>query len=185
METIRSFVSIAIPETPQVRDALVKLRGIQGVGVSKEVHLTLRFLGDVETKKIKELSAKMKALEEYRSFSVDVKGMGAFPNIREPRVVWIGADLGSPFSEILSSLDKMLDDASIDYDRKPFKAHVTLGRVKSPSAKLTSILTEYRDLDAGSFQCDRISLMSSQLTPGGAKHSSIASFKLADDQPRT
>jgi 2'-5' RNA ligase len=181
METIRSFVSIGIPETPQIKDALGKLRDIRGIGVSKEVHLTLRFLGDVETKKLKELSTKMKALEEFHSFSISMKGMGAFPNIKEPRVVWIGADMGSLFPEILSKLDKILDSSSIDYDKKQFKAHITLGRVRDPSTKLTTLLTENRNLEAGSFDCRQICLMSSQLTPNGAKHSVIASYKLAED----
>jgi 2'-5' RNA ligase len=181
METLRTFISIAIPVSPQIKDALGKLREIQGISVSKEIHLTLRFLGDVETKKIKELTAKMKTLEQYHSFSVSVKGMGAFPNNKEPRVVWIGADLGSPFNEILSTIEKMLDSSSIDFDTKPFKAHVTLGRVRDPSQKLTDLLTEYRNIDAGSFVCNEIFLMSSQLTPGGAKHSIVASYKLAED----
>jgi len=182
METIRSFVSIGIPEMPAVRDAQEKLRGIPGVSVPKEAHLTLRFLGDVEKKKIAELSERMRPLEAYGPFGVSVKGLGAFPNNRDPRVVWIGAELGEPFPGILSDLDKMLDSLSIRYDKKPFKAHVTVGRVRTPSRPLTEFLDKGRGTEAGMFVCSEIFLMSSELTPKGAIHSVIGAFRLSGDR---
>jgi len=180
MEKIRSFVSFSIPATPVIRKAQESLRGIKGVSVPKEVHLTLRFLGDVETKKIRELSERMRSLEKYRSFSVSLKGLGAFPNVRDPRVVWIGADIGEPFYELLSELDVMLGASSIDYDKKPFKAHVTVGRVRAPSEDLTGLLTEEKATEMGSFLCPEIFLMKSELTPNGAVHSVIGSYRLAE-----
>ena len=178
METVRSFVSIGIPEMPAIADTQEKLRGIPGVGVPKEAHLTLRFLGDVDEKKIKELSARMRSLESCKTFGVSVKGLGAFPNNRDPRVVWIGAELGDPFPSILSDLDRMLDSLSIQYDRKPFKAHVTVGRVKTTSKPLTEFLDKGRGLEAGTFVCSEIFLMGSELTPRGAVHSVIDTFRL-------
>ena len=180
MEMIRSFISFVIPATPSIRTAQEKLRSIKGTNVPKEIHLTLRFLGDVESKKIRELSERMKALEKYETFNVAMKGLGAFPNNKEPRVVWIGAELGEPFKDILSDLDGMLEASSISYDMKPFKAHVTIGRVKTPSGALTSILNDERSTDFGSFSCPKILLMKSDLTQNGAVHSVIASFRLAE-----
>jgi len=180
MDKTRWFISIGIPVTPQIKEAQKKLREIPGISVPEEVHLTLRFIGEADGKKIDLLKKKMLALEDFRSFRVSMKGMGAFPNIKEPRVVWIGADMGDPFYKILSSLEKMLDDSSLDYDNKPFKAHVTLGRVKTPSSKLTSLITENRDLEAGSFDCHGICLMGSELRPTGAVHSLVASYGLKD-----
>ncbi|MDR2698457.1 MAG: RNA 2',3'-cyclic phosphodiesterase [Candidatus Methanoplasma sp.] len=179
METIRSFVSFKIPEMPAVTDAQEKLRGTPGVSVPKEVHLTLRFLGDVEQKKIGKLSERMRSLEGYEAFGVSLKGIGAFPNNKDPRVVWIGAELGDPFPSILSDLDGMLGSLSIKYDKKPFKAHVTIGRVRTPSRSLTEFLDGGRGLEAGSFVCSEIFLMSSDLTPKGAVHSVIDPFRLS------
>ena len=180
MDKTRFFISMGIPATPQIKEAQRKLREIPGISVPGEVHLTLRFIGEADDKKINSLKKRMQSLEDFPSFKVSMKGMGAFPNIKEPRVVWIGADMGDPFYKILSSLEKMLDDSSLDYDDKPFKAHVTLGRVKSPSSKLTSLITENRDLEAGSFVCNNICLMGSELRPTGAVHSLIASYVLKD-----
>jgi len=178
METIRSFISFNIPNLPAVKEPLEKLRGIKGVSVSKEVHLTLRFLGDVHEKKIGELSEKMRSLENHSSFDVSLKSVGAFPNKNDPRVVWIGAEIGDPFFDILKDIDNMLDSLSIGCDKKPFKAHITIGRVRTPSKELTQFITDRKDQEYGSFVCTEIFLMKSVLTPKGAEHSIIGSIKL-------
>ncbi|AIZ56231.1 2',5' RNA ligase family [Candidatus Methanoplasma termitum] len=178
MEKIRSFISIGIPKMPPIQDSLKELKDIRGVGVSKEIHLTLRFLGDVDASKLKKLSAHMRSLENYHNFDVSMKGIGAFPNNNSPRVVWIGSAPGEPFSSILSDLDKMLDSIGIDYDRKPFKAHITIGRVRDPSKRLTEFINENKELEVGSFVCSEIFLMKSVLTAQGAEHSVIDSFHL-------
>jgi 2'-5' RNA ligase len=178
MEEIRSFISIDIPNMQPITDVQKRLKEMSGISVPKDVHLTLKFLGDVNSRKLKELSAKMRPLEEYSAFNVSLKGFGAFPHNKDPRVVWIGAELGAPFYEILSDIDRILDDTQIPYDKKPFKAHVTVGRVKEPSRNLTNLLNECQSLEIGSFVCPRIYLMSSRLTSDGARHSIIDTFKL-------
>jgi len=181
VETIRTFISINIPEMPAVMDIKETLTDISGVAVPRDIHMTLRFLGDVDTKKIDSLSELMGSLEKHPSFDVSMNGLGAFPNIRDPRVVWIGAELGTPFYDILSDIDGMLDSLSIDCDRKPFKAHVTVGRVKRRSESLTNLFNKHRSLEIGSFRCTELLLMKSSLTPSGAKHTVIGTFRLSDD----
>jgi 2'-5' RNA ligase len=178
METVRSFISIDIPMTPALLDITERLRDIPGISVPKDVHMTLRFLGDMDADRICELSERMVSLEKYSAFSVSLKGLGAFPGRRDPRVIWIGAELGDPFRDILSGLDTLLGDLSVDFDRRPFRAHVTVGRVKRTSERLADILHKDRYTDAGSFRCDSIRLMRSRLSPGGAEHSAIGTFEL-------
>ncbi|MCL2317542.1 MAG: RNA 2',3'-cyclic phosphodiesterase [Methanomassiliicoccaceae archaeon] len=178
MDYIRSFISFNIPITPAIREPLEKLRSIRGVSVTKEVHLTLRFLGDVQEKKLKVLSEKMRSLENYSSFSVSMKGIGAFPKNTDPRVVWIGGDIGVPFYDILKEIDKMLDSSSIEYDKKPFKAHITIGRVRDPSKELTQFIVDRKDIEYGTFTVEEIFLMKSVLTPKGAEHSVLETIKL-------
>ena len=179
MEATRSFISIRIPMTPTVQRAQERLRSIGGVSVPNEVHLTLRFLDNVENRKLERLSESMTALEKHSQFNVSLRGLGAFPNTRNPRVIWIGATLGDAFSELLLDLDKILDSSFVAYDKKPFKAHVTIGRVKENLEGLTAFLDEEINLDAGTFTCTEILLMGSKLTPNGAVHSIIRSFRLA------
>jgi 2'-5' RNA ligase len=73
----------------------------------------------------------------------------------------------------------MLGSLSIQYDKKPFKAHVTIGRVRTPSRSLTEFLDSGCGSEAGSFVCPEIFLMGSDLTPKGAVHSVIDTFRLS------
>ncbi|MCL1984104.1 MAG: RNA 2',3'-cyclic phosphodiesterase [Methanomassiliicoccaceae archaeon] len=181
MEQIRAFISIAVPDTPILAEIREKLRRTSAVNVPDKVHMTLRFLGDVSEKKIKELSERMKDLEDHSSFGVSLKGIGAFPNSEGPRVIWIGAELGGPFFAIFRDIEKMLNDLSVEYDKKRFKAHVTLGRVRKRSDLIADIIEGYKDADAGSFRCSEIHLMGSVLTPEGAEHTIIRTAHLADN----
>jgi len=178
MEKIRSFISIDIPKTPAVRNAQKSLREIGGINVPDDVHLTLRFMDDVEAKKLKELSEQMRSLEKYQCFNVSMKGLGAFPNAKDPRIVWIGAELGEPFKDILSELDGILETSSIFYDNKPFKAHITVGRVKTTSKELIALLNKEKSTEVESFTCSKIFLMGSKLTSNGPVHSVIDTFRL-------
>ncbi|MCL1979069.1 MAG: RNA 2',3'-cyclic phosphodiesterase [Methanomassiliicoccaceae archaeon] len=180
-ENTRLFVSMGISKLPAVRDILERLGEIEGISVPRNIHMTLRFLGDVEKEKIKELESRMISLEKYRSFKVSLKGMGVFPNANNPHIIWIGAEIEDPFTDILSDLDRMLEASSINYDKKPFKAHVTVGRIRTPSVEFANLLAEKQELEAGYFICREIFLMSSKLTPRGAVHSVVNSFHLADE----
>ena len=180
MEQIRAFISVAIPDTATVADIKKRLRGTHAVNVPDKIHLTLRFLGDVPEKKIKELSKLMKNLESYPSFDISLKGAGAFPNAREPRVVWIGAEIGEPFLSIFRDIEKMLNDLSIEYDGRKFKPHVTLGRVRRRSDEIADIIDRFKDADAGSFRCSEVFLMGSVLRPEGAEHTVIETIHLTD-----
>lgn len=180
MEKIRSFISIDIPKAPAVKTVQKSLRDIGGINVPEDVHLTLRFMDEVEAKKLKELSECMRALEKYQCFNVSMKGLGAFPNIKDPRIIWIGAELGEPFKDILSELDGILEASSIFYDNKPFKAHVTVGRVKTASKELTAFLNKEKSTEIESFTCSKIFLMGSKLTSNGPVHSVIDTFRLSN-----
>ena len=178
MEKIRSFISIDIPKMSAVKNAQKSLRDIGGISVPEDVHLTLRFLDDVEPKKLKELSERMRPLERYQCFNVSMKGLGAFPNAKDPRVIWIGAELGEPFKDILSELDGILEASSVFYDNKPFKAHITVGRVKTVSKELIALLNKEKSTETESFTCLKIFLMGSKLTSNGPVHSVIDTFRL-------
>ena len=179
MELVRAFISAAIPDTPAIAEIKEELRKTSAVNVPDKMHLTLRFLGDVPENKIKELSDRLKKLEEHPPFDVLLRGTGAFPNVREPKVVWIGAEPGEPFLQILHEAEKILNDLSIGFDKRKFRAHVTIGRVRRRSDDIAQILDRFRDADAGSFRCSEIYLMGSVLTPEGAKHTVMGTIRFA------
>lgn len=178
MEMIRTFISIPVPRSTVLNAVLSDLKKIPGVSVSREIHLTLQFIGDVEEDKIRTLSEKIQKLHEHPSFVIDLKGIGAFPGTKRPRVVWIGAYPAEPMRAMVEDIRSILDSLRIEYDNRSFKAHVTIGRVKDPSQQLTEFLMSNENREIDSFTCNEVDLMKSILTQQGAVHSIIAAVCL-------
>ena len=90
---IRTFISVDVPITEEISSLLKTLRDIKGIRVPPEgqIHLTLKFLGDTDDRKVTRLCASLReALSDSSSFDVNIAGLGAFPNERNPRVLWMG-----------------------------------------------------------------------------------------------
>lgn len=137
---IRTFIAVEIPE--DVREKLARdihlLKGYAPLvkwAKPENLHLTLRFLGDIKENDLDELfDAVQDAVELLEPFALEIKNFGAFPNWRHPRVVWAGCGEGE---EEAIELAGLVEDACVDlgYDpeRRPFRPHLTLGRVKEPA----------------------------------------------------
>lgn len=137
--SIRSFVALPIPG--EIRSHLARLHHsvphsagkITWVG-AEVIHLTCVFLGDIEQDQVDPIIA---ALEEAASgrepFVTCFDGVGAFPNFRNPRTVWVGYEDGaSEVVELKRSIDTALEPLGFKPERRTFHPHVTLGRVKRP-----------------------------------------------------
>jgi len=173
---IRSFLAIELP-----KPILGKIEEVQGDlrsthadvrWVSPEkIHLTLKFFGNIEESRIDLI---FKSIEEpvrdALPFSVRVEGVGAFPSLKNPRVVWMGLDDGK---ERLVSLQKQLEDClekiGFEPEDRPFQPHLTLGRMKSTQGKeeLVRGMEKYREEEFGAFQVERVVLFKSELRPSG------------------
>lgn len=137
---IRTFIALEISaevKTALARD-LVILKG-QAPLVKwsrlENLHLTLRFLGDVKEDDLQEL---FDVLEEWiapcRAFALEMKGIGVFPNWRHPRVVWAGCGEGSDDAVQLADVVKgACFELGYEREKRPFQPHLTLGRVKLPA----------------------------------------------------
>lgn len=176
-ELVRTFISIKIPMTPEIESVLGDIKGVRNVRASSvsQIHITLCFLGDTDAKKIPELCSRLKtALSETRSFDLEMKGIGTFPNERNPRVIWLGFSEEKELCDIADIVRNVLDGMKLDYDGKRFSPHVTVGRV-SGKADIAPLLDKYRDIEFCRFRCDGIKVMKSVLGPNGAKHSVLDS----------
>ena len=140
-------------------------------------HLTLKFLGEVDTSDIDPITSCMTATAlRYTSFSLTLSGVGVFPHEANPRVLWVGID-DEPGQ--LRQLRHMLEAelAQIGYlpDEHPFIPHLTLARLKRVAHRgelLTALKTHRRDV-IGQLDIDHIELVESQLHPGGARYSTV------------
>ncbi len=94
-ESRRLFVSVSVPVTDQIRDTLAELASVGNVRTEKadKIHITLCFLGDTDVRRIPELRDRLReTLSSEQRFPIRLKGIGAFPDVKRPRVVWIGIE---------------------------------------------------------------------------------------------
>jgi RNA 2',3'-cyclic 3'-phosphodiesterase len=147
MNTIRAFIALHLP--PAVKQELGRISGELASRVPpgavrwvrpEQMHLTVRFLGDTPVERLADIQAAMDATAgQYEPFDVGLDAVGCFPNCKRPRVVWVGlVDDWNKESPQLLSLKKSLDMSLVplgwEPETKPFRAHLTLGRVKDEHA---------------------------------------------------
>jgi len=186
MNMIRSFIAVDIPG--DVRDKLDRLidklknsqADVKWVK-SKSIHITLKFLGDVEEirfSKIKEIMENV--AENIQPFTVSIEGTGAFPNDRRPRVLWVGVQKGSETLIRLSAdLDSRLTPLGFEPEKRSYSPHLTLGRIRSPK-KIDTVIEMVHSMtfQAGDFLNENILLMGSDLRPDGAVYTILEKIKL-------
>lgn len=178
MTTIRAFIAIDLP--PDVKAALGHVAATLGEGLPRgtvrwvrpeQMHLTLAFLGDTPVEKLPEIEAALDTITtQQQPFALALDGVGCFPNRRRPRVVWVGlAAAGGGESAPLLVLKAALDEALTPLgwlpEDKPFRAHLTLGRVKDERAAQGIEWTA--DVPPLTVPVTAIHLIESQLRPEG------------------
>ena len=182
MTTIRSFIAIELPNEikNKISELLHKIKqtraDVKWVN-PQSIHLTLKFLGNIETGKIEDILSGIKnSSEGIKPFSVEINSISAFPKPEYPRVVWIG--INEKTGTLLTLSQKMEENLSylgFEKEERSFKPHLTLGRVKSQKRKeqLLSFIIQSKDLSLGMFSVTEISLMQSILKPSGAEYSCL------------
>ena len=138
----------------------------------RNMHLTLNFLGNVADEKIPRVCEIMReTLAAHAAFTFDIQGLGAFPKNSRPRVIWIGVGEGkSALSKIYYDLADNLDELRLERDRKAFRPHITLGRIRDRQRWPDSMI-EHLDsnpaMELGQVSVDEIVLFSSHLEKTG------------------
>jgi len=188
MEQIRTFIAVLIsPELKsrigEVEENFKKLPCDVKWVAEENLHITLKFLGNVSENKLEAVcSAVQKTAAAIPSgFELAMSGVGAFPNIGRPQVIWVGVHKGG---EEMAKLAELLDDAlsglGFEKEKKRFSAHVTIGRARSPRG-LDSLAEAIRTMqaeDLGSETIESIAVMKSELRPSGPVYSVVGEFKL-------
>lgn len=187
METIRSFLAIEIPEV--LREKLREfLRELKSTGADVKwvrpegIHLTLKFLGAVEREALETISLALRpAVEKFAPFELKAQGAGCFPSLRNPRVVWTGLiEKEDAVCRLQREIETITAGLGFPSEDRPFKPHLTLGRVRSPKGKiaLTQMIEGNSHLDLGSFRVERVVLFRSDLRPEGAVYTKLQEFYL-------
>jgi 2'-5' RNA ligase len=185
--SVRAFVAVLLPEDVRGRlaAAVGDLRGqAREVGWVRpdNLHLTLRFLGEVDPMTLEHArDAMLVAATATAPFTSSVGGLGGFPSGRPPRVVWAGVTEGGDGLRTLhAALESALVGRGIPGDGRAFHPHVTLGRARSPRgvSGLADAMGEGPRF--GEFRVAALHLMGSELGPGGSRYSVLAEAPLGD-----
>ena len=188
---IRTFVAIELPEN--VRADLWKLQheftscrlDIRWVK-PLNIHLTLNFLGDVDPSDVEAIARLLsETVEHHPVFELVPRGVGVFPDIQRPRVLWTGIE-GQ--TDILGSLQKSLAGAlkllGCVTEKRPFRGHLTLGRIKRRihQKRLVAALREHQTFVSQVFSIERLVLFKSELHPGGARYTKLHEMRLGKER---
>ncbi len=189
-DKIRSFIAIEFPQVLRSKlESLQRELKRQEADVKwvrpEGIHLTLKFLGSISRDEIDRISNVLAGIvPRWSPFSMKIKGLGCFPSVRNPRVLWMGIQEGA--GEVLS-LQKAIEKASLEKnfppEDRPFKPHLTLGRIRSPRRReaLMASMETNRDIEIGSFFAQEVSLFQSELKPSGAVYTRLQVFQMLED----
>ncbi|MBN2019873.1 MAG: RNA 2',3'-cyclic phosphodiesterase [Sedimentisphaerales bacterium] len=189
---MRCFIAIDIDE--KMRNAIADLQKqiAAKVDIKKgdvkwvepdNIHLTLKFLGEIEDKQLADVCEISKQVAEaHKNFTLDIETVGTFGG-RSAKVVWVGAGKGA--DELLAlqkDLEGRLEQAGYPKEEREFSAHLTLCRVRNPKAgfKLADACKAFADYKLGSISADALCIYQSQLTPAGPIYTLLASYKLTE-----
>ena len=187
-DIIRTFIAFELPEKIRSfisniqEDLKSKRLDVRWVR-PKNIHLTLKFLGNINKDDAQKVGAAIfKSAADYAPIFLAAKGIGAFPGINRPRVLWIGI---SGQIDVLIQLQKSLDDKlgkiGFSKENRPFKGHLTLARVKGQinQAKLINAIKKYGELESEPFIADNIILFKSDLKSTGAVYTKLMEKRLS------
>lgn len=149
----------------------------------EQLHFTLKFLGEQSEERVFEaVLAGRRAALACASFEIALGGLGGFPSVARPRVVWIGTSAGAePFVTLAGKLDRELVKAEFEAESRPFVPHLTLARTKSREAELAAAGALERAGEVGEIareEVDRFVLMESKLSRTGSTYAVVEEFVL-------
>lgn len=182
---LRLFIALLLPD--QLKSDLGDLIGPArqiGSGIKwvdpPNLHLTLKFLGDTREDRVDLVDDVLySTVSHFEQMKVTLSGAGGFPNLKNPRVIWIGLKGADGSILLAQSIDKKLGTLGFETDTRPFRPHLTLGRIKKPGDQ-SRLMTHLENLDFGGkeYILDQVGLVRSTLTPKGPIYENLKLFDL-------
>jgi RNA 2',3'-cyclic 3'-phosphodiesterase len=183
---------IALPLSHEVEVELDRLLGLLRPISSdvkwvtaNNIHLTVKFLGDTDEKLIPRIRTVMnETVAAFQPFESVMDRVGGFPNLMKPRVIWVGGS--QPIEEAVrmsAEIDRRMHELSFEKEKRPFKAHLTLGRVREGRSisPLATYLESFK-LTPIPLKLDRLVLFKSTLTPKGSIYERLHEAKLGQER---
>lgn len=191
---LRLFIAINLPSSLRCtlqsiqQDLREKLRGISiGWTRIEGIHLTLKFLGDVEESRIDGIGQRLAEVASvWNSMQLELRAIGMFPGVKRPRILWCGIDGElERVSQLQAALEERLETIGFPRESRPFKPHLTLGRfhrhagMSAQSVEVIKLtVSECAALCVDRFTADSISLIKSELHPSGGIYTPLVTTRL-------
>jgi RNA 2',3'-cyclic 3'-phosphodiesterase len=189
---IRAFVALLLDE--EIRAAVAaeidRMRSLsQAVAwvPPPNLHVTVKFLGQQSDERLAEVAdALAEASAATAPFTMMLRGVGAFPGMHQPRILWVGVAAGGVEARALHSrVEAALEGRHFPRDERPWHPHLTIGRVFDPrrwrrdtSPALHQAIARAASAELGSLTVSRIALMRSDLSPAGARYRELRALEL-------
>jgi 2'-5' RNA ligase len=145
------------------------------------IHITLSFLGDTEEEIIKIISSMLKnKCEGSGRFELIIKGSGVFKNLSDPRIIWVGIEPSEELIHLNGFIMNGLKELDIRIEDRPFKPHLTIGRIKHLNDKeaLKALVEKYQNSEIQKIPVNEVILYESILLQSGPEHKPIVKFNL-------
>jgi len=160
----RGFVAVDVP--PLSIDLKTEVKARASFVRPENMHITLKFLGEYDIDEAK----KIKVLEGFGSFELELEGLGAFPNVKNARVIWVGVKNPKKINELAKKTHEL-------FGYNKFYPHITLVRMKEPF-DASELLKKYHNICFGSLRVDLVKFKESILTPAGSIYKTLYEVKL-------
>jgi len=180
-EAIRSFIAFDIEDETILRrignlhKLLLETDADLKIVEPKNIHITIRFLGNITSGMVEKIGEELKKVQ-FTPFDVKISGIGAFPNLHYPRVLWAGITEGvTQLKEIFNQIEPRLRSLGFAPDPKGFSPHLTIARVKSGKnkAELVNCINQNMNYEFGIVRAACLRLKRSDLTPKGPVYSTM------------
>lgn len=188
-KTLRTFVAVEISKPIRAR-ATELISALSGTIAdvkwveTHNLHLTLKFLGEVHEREIAEVcEAVARGAARVKPFELEVRGAGAFPTAARPRTVWLGAGVGAePMVVLHDRVEAALAKLGYREEHRRFQTHLTIGRVRGTGpciAELGQLVLQHADFVAGTMTVQKVTVFSSELTSEGPIYEVVGSAQLS------
>ncbi len=177
---MRAFVAVEISNQEIIR-TIKKFQSEININAKsvepQNLHFTLQFLGEISEEISQKIKQALKTIQ-FSSFNVNFKGIGAFPKMKFPRVIWIGTDEegGNALIDLAKKVENVLSPLGFTSD-KPFKSHITIFRIKNKIGDISKEMERFGSYEFGSQEISNIKLKQSVLTPQGPVYSDLEEIK--------
>ncbi|WP_324750777.1 RNA 2',3'-cyclic phosphodiesterase [Sphingomonas sp. LY54] len=174
----RLFVAIR-PPRPIREQLLAVMGGVRNARwqSDEQLHLTLRFIGEVDRHQAEDIHAALAAIR-HPGFEIALAGIGRFGRPGQPGSLWAGVSPHEPLKALHHKVDQAVTRAGVPPERRAFAPHITLARLKRDAGPIDGLLAHSGGLSSPLFAVDAFALYESELTPDGAIYSVVERFDL-------